>query len=168
MGVTYQVAHILLWFGNIELHLVFDKELKTQVVLCRIKMMSLWDEGKMEEDWLFDTINLTAPHQWLIFVQIEIGINKAIQLFYPATLGLVIDTIFSQASDSASQICSLVKTFYDDKILWWLLSVQKIINQVSFHLTSQELNMNHGSGLSLLPCISFPERTVPTPLALWW
>lgn len=27
LWVTYQVTHILLWFGDVELHLVFDKEL---------------------------------------------------------------------------------------------------------------------------------------------
>lgn len=25
--VTYQITHILLWFGDVELHLVFNKEL---------------------------------------------------------------------------------------------------------------------------------------------
>lgn len=47
--VTYQVAHILLWFGNVELHLVFDKEFESQVVFGGIELVSLWDEGKKTE-----------------------------------------------------------------------------------------------------------------------
>lgn len=38
---TYQVAHVFFWFGNVELHLVFDKEFETQVVLRGIQLMSL-------------------------------------------------------------------------------------------------------------------------------
>lgn len=38
---TYQVKHILLWFGNVELHLIFNKEFKSQVVLCGIELVSL-------------------------------------------------------------------------------------------------------------------------------
>lgn len=43
-AVTYQVAHILFRFGNVELHLVFDKEFESQVVLGGIKLVSLWNE----------------------------------------------------------------------------------------------------------------------------
>lgn len=39
--VTYQVAHILFWFGDVELHLVFDKEFETKVVLSGIELVSL-------------------------------------------------------------------------------------------------------------------------------
>lgn len=47
--VTYQVAHIFFWLGNVELHLVFDKEFESQVVLGRIELVSLWDDGKRTE-----------------------------------------------------------------------------------------------------------------------
>lgn len=38
---TYQVKHILLWFGNVELHLILNKEFESQVVLCGIELVSL-------------------------------------------------------------------------------------------------------------------------------
>lgn len=140
MGVTYQVAHILLWFGNVELHLVFDKELKTQVVLCGIKLMSLWDEGKTEEDWLFDTINLTAPHQWFIFVQIEIGTNKAIQLFFTRQ-----QSCYRYNFLSSFWLWVRFVLWLKNFMMIWLYGDYYSF-QVSFHITSLEWNMNHGSG----------------------
>lgn len=41
-GVTYQVTYILFWFGNVELHLIFNKDFKSQVMFGWIKLMSLW------------------------------------------------------------------------------------------------------------------------------
>lgn len=38
---TYQVRHVLLWFGNVELHLVFNEELESQVVLGGVQLMGL-------------------------------------------------------------------------------------------------------------------------------
>ena len=38
---TYQVAHVLLWFGDVELHFVFDEELESQVMLGGIELVSL-------------------------------------------------------------------------------------------------------------------------------
>lgn len=43
---TYQVAHVLLWFGNVELHLVFNQELESQVVLGGVQLMGLRDESR--------------------------------------------------------------------------------------------------------------------------
>lgn len=38
---TYQVTNILLRLRNVELHLVFDEEFESQVVLGGIELMSL-------------------------------------------------------------------------------------------------------------------------------
>lgn len=48
-AVTYQVTHILFWFGNVELHLVFNEEFESQIVLGGIELVSLWDEAKRTE-----------------------------------------------------------------------------------------------------------------------
>lgn len=56
--VTYQVIHILLWFGNVELSLVFDKEFESQVVLGGIKLVGLFNEGKKRERGLPGSQNL--------------------------------------------------------------------------------------------------------------
>lgn len=45
---TYQVAHILLWFGNVELHLAFDEEFESQIVLGGIELVSLRENDKEE------------------------------------------------------------------------------------------------------------------------
>lgn len=44
--VTYQVTHVLFWFGDVELHLVFNQELESQVMLGGIEVVSLWDEER--------------------------------------------------------------------------------------------------------------------------
>lgn len=41
LHLTYQVTHVLLWFGNVELHLVFNEELESQVVLGGIQLVGL-------------------------------------------------------------------------------------------------------------------------------
>lgn len=55
---TYQVAHVLLRFGNVELHLAFDQELESQVVLGGVQLVGLHDDSRCwcrqtDDDGLF-------------------------------------------------------------------------------------------------------------------
>lgn len=45
-AAAYQVTYVFLRFGNVELHLVFNKEFESQVVFGGIDVMSLWSESK--------------------------------------------------------------------------------------------------------------------------